>query len=89
MNQDNSSHVARLKKVYSLIDKQTMLYWTHRDSNDLIVQKKGERTRRSQVTVEKKEENNNFTKDNNAQFGYGEITQVSKPLALTLDCRVQ
>lgn len=53
------------------------MFWTHRDDNELIRQVGNQRTLRSKITEEKKQETKKWLDETDAQFGYGEITQVS------------
>ena len=75
---------AELKWVYRHISSDSNLYWTHRNESELIRNAAGKRTTRSKISDEIKEENKSWEKNNNAQFGYGEITQVSCRLFINL-----
>jgi len=65
--------------VYSEIDKASNLYWTMKDTYELVTRADKVRTTRSRVSTKVKEESRKLYENTNAQFGYGEIT----PGALT------
>ena len=79
MIHENTRFQAELKKVYNSIDKDSDLFWTHRDDNELVRQVGNRRTLRSKISDERKQETKKWLDETDAQFGYGEITQVSAP----------
>jgi hypothetical protein len=74
----NSHFRKELKLVYSEIDKQSNLCWNMKDTYELVTRADKARTTRSRVSTQVKEESRKLYENTNAQFGYGEITPVSK-----------
>jgi hypothetical protein len=69
--------------VYSEIDKNSNLLWPVKDEFELLTTGNGQlgkmkRSTRSGRKDEDKKESEDWQKNTNASFGYGEITKVSK-----------
>ena len=80
--QQNAEYKSTLKTVYAQIDKDSNLYWSHKDETQLI---RGEKkSTRSRLTEEAKEEAGRWEKNTDAQFGYGEITKGALMNLLTV-----
>ena len=72
----NHDFERELSRIYKEINKFSDLQWSARDTYEQVNCQAGRRKTRSKVSEHDLKESEDWKKNTDAQFGYGEITKV-------------